>query len=537
MVGSVRDTYPAVLGAAATEAPDRVFLHCASERAARDTVTYVELERRARQVAAGLLARGIGPGDRIAVAAANQAEWLELFFGAARIGVVVVTLNVRYRAAELEYMLNQAQVRLVVTAARAGEVDLEAFYPGFRSAVPTVEHVLYLGGTGAGEPYSALLEAPDPGPDLDRRAAAVAPADPAVILYTSGTTGRPKGAVLTHASLLGAGRAQAARMSAGPDDVYVSAMPLNHVGGLTCTVTTALVGRSTVVLPRAFSPATALRDITEHRATAFAGVPTMWTLVLGHESFRDADTSSVRTGVVGGANADPALCAAIGKGFPGLRLFNLYGLSEVSGACVMSGPDDDPDTVARTLGTPLDGVRTRVVDTGGADVPPGGEGELLVAGPGTAAGYWGLPEATAEVFLPGGWVATGDIVTAEPDGHLVIRGRRKEMFLQGGYNVYPVEVENVLTAHPGVAMAAGIGVPERVLGEVGRYYVQLRPGQRVGAEELTAFCAERLADYKVPRQIELVDELPVTPTGKVAKAALRDRYLAVTEAVTEAATE
>jgi fatty-acyl-CoA synthase len=192
----------------------------------------------------------------------------------------------------------------------------------------------------------------------------------------------------------------------------------------------------------------------------------------------------------------------------------------------MSGPDDDPDAVARTLGTPLDGVRARVVDADGADVEPGDEGELLVAGPGTAAGYWGLPEATAEVFLPDGWVATGDIVTAEPDGHLVIRGRRKEMFLQGGYNVYPVEVENVLTAHPGVAMAAGIGVPDRVLGEVGRYYVQPRPGQRVGAEELTAFCAERLANYKVPRQIELVDELPVTPTGKVAKAVLRDRYLA-----------
>jgi fatty-acyl-CoA synthase len=303
-------------------------------------------------------------------------------------------------------------------------------------------------------------------------------------------------------------------------------MPLNHVGGLTCTVTTALAGRATVVLACTFSPATAVRDIVEHRATAFAGVPTMWTLVLGHESFAAAETSSVRLGVIGGANADPALCAAIGTGFPGIRLFNLYGLSEVSGACVMSGPDDDPDTVARTLGTPLDGVRARVVDADGADVEPGDEGELLVAGPGTAAGYWGLPEATAEVFLPDGWVATGDIVTAEPDGHLVIRGRRKEMFLQGGYNVYPVEVENVLTAHPGVAMAAGIGVPDPVLGEVGRYYVQLRPGQQLGAEELTAFCAERLANYKVPRQIELVDELPVTPTGKVAKAVLRDRYLA-----------
>src|SRR5882757_7972712 len=166
--------------AGAAVAPDRVFLHCASERAARVTVTYAELERRGRQVAAGLLARGIGPGDRIAVAAANQAEWLELFFGAARLGVVVVTLNVRYRATELEYMLNQARVRLVVTAAKAGEVDFEAFYPGFRSRVPTVQHVLFLGGTGAGEPYAALPLEPKDEADLERRAARVRPADPAV---------------------------------------------------------------------------------------------------------------------------------------------------------------------------------------------------------------------------------------------------------------------------------------------------------------------------------------------------------------------
>jgi len=527
MAAAASDTYPALVRAAAAEMPDRVFLHCASELTERDTVTFGELELRSRRVAAGLLARGLGPGDRIAVAAANQAEWLELFLGAARIGVVLVTLNVRYRAAELEYMLNQARVRLVVTAAKAGEVDLEAFYPGFLPAVPTVEHVLFLGGTGAGEPYLALPVDPvttAEHADLDRRADAVLPGDPAVILYTSGTTGTPKGAVLTHASLLGSARAQAARLGTGADDVVVSALPLNHVGGLTCTVTSAFVGRSTVVLAGAFSPATALRDIAEHRATVVAGVPTMWTLILGHGSFAERDTSSVRVAVVGGANADPALCAAIGSGFPGARLYNLYGLSEVSGACVMSGAEDDLDTVARTLGTPLDGVRTRVVDADGADVAPGGEGELLVGGPGTAAGYWGLPEASAEVFLPGGWVATGDIVTADPDGHLTIRGRRKEMFLQGGYNVYPVEVENVLTAHPGVAMAAGIGVPDRVLGEVGRYYVQPRPGHEPTAEQLTSFCAERLANYKVPRQIEFVTELPTTPSGKVAKAALRERY-------------
>lgn len=352
-------TYPELLGAAVREAADRVFLRCASERTAPDAldeVTFDQLWRRSRRVAAGLLARGIRPGERIAVAAPNQAEWLELFFGAASIGAVLVTLNVRYRESELDYMLNQAEVRLLVTAARAGDMDFEAFYPGFRSRVPSLEHVLYLGGTGDGERFGDLPGDPaDPG-ELDRLAGRVRSADPAVILYTSGTTGRPKGAVLTHGSLIAAASGQAKRLGTGPDDVCFSAMPLNHVGGITCSMTSALVGGSQVVLAPMFSPASALDAVERYRATMFGGVPTMYTLTLGHGSFPDRDTTSVRLAMVGGANADPTLCAAILKGFPNARLFNLYGLSEVSGACVMSQGDDDVDTVARTLGTPLDGM-------------------------------------------------------------------------------------------------------------------------------------------------------------------------------------
>jgi fatty-acyl-CoA synthase len=513
-----------LLRAAAAELGDRVYLHCASERASEEEVTFQQLQRRARQVAAGLLARGIDAGDRVAVAAANQAEWLELFFGATWIGAVVVTLNVRYRASELEYMLNQAGVRLVLSTAKTDTVDFEAFYPAFRFRVPTVEHVLFLGGSGAGEKYAELLVEPADDAELDRRADQVRPADPAAILYTSGTTGRPKGAVLTHASMISAATAQVHRQDMGPDDVVFSAVPLNHVGGLTCGVITSLLARSRVVMPPAFSPATALDAIERHRATIVGGVPTMFALELGHESFPARDTSTVRLTLVGAANADPTLCAAIGKGFPHARLFNVYGLSETSGACVMSAPDDDLDTIARTLGTPLDGVEVRIVNPDGVDVEPGAEGELLVRGPGTMARYWELPDATAEALLPDGWLATGDIVAADLDGYLSIRGRRKEMYIQGGYNVYPIEVENVLTEHPAVAMAAGIGVPHRVLGEVGCYYLQLRPGHQVDAAEITAFCAERLADYKVPKQVEFVAELPLTGSGKVAKALLRERF-------------
>jgi acyl-CoA synthetase (AMP-forming)/AMP-acid ligase II len=516
-------TLPELLDAAVRAWPDRVFLHCASERAAEDTRTFRQLRDGAAGVAAGLSRLGLRRGDRIALAAPNQAEWLELCFGALRLGLVVVTLNVRYRESELAYMLEQSGTRVLVSVARSGDTDLAAVHAALRPRLPGLEHVFHLGPGSDGPGWADLVAdaaaAPEP--------VAVRPADPAVILYTSGTTGRPKGAVLTHGGLVAAARTQAARLGTGEHDVYSSAMPLNHVGGLSCAFGSALAGGSVLRLAPAFSPAGALRDIAEHGATVFSGVPTMWTLVLGHPDFPATDTSRVRVAVVGGSNADPALCAAMARGFPDATLVNLYGLSEVSGACVMSEPGDDLETVARTLGTPLDGVHTRLVGPDGAEVGAGEEGELLVRCPGAAAGYWRMPEESAEVFGADGWVATGDVMTREPDGHLVIRGRRKEMFLQGGYNVYPVEVENVLTAHPAVAMAAGIGVPDPVLGEVGRYYVVARPGaEPPDAGQLAAFCARRLADYKVPRQLVLVDELPTTPTGKVAKAELRAAHLA-----------
>ena len=253
-----------------------------------------------------------------------------------------------------------------------------------------------------------------------------------------------------------------------------------------------------------------------------AGVPTMYVLMLAELAKSDHDLSAVRIAVAGGSNVDPPLARAMAEAFPGAHVENLYGLSETSGACVISAADDDLATVCETLGTPLSGVEVRVVGPAtGAEVPDGEDGELQVRGPSVAAGYWEMPAETTAAFRDG-WLATGDMVTRRPDGHLVLRGRLKEMFLQGGFNVYPVEVENVLAAHPGVALAAGIGIPDPVLGEIGMYFVVPRdPDTPPSAEELTAWCRERLADYKVPRRIEVRGELPTTPAGKIAKALLR----------------
>jgi fatty-acyl-CoA synthase len=502
------------LRTAAREAPDRAFLVGEGE-----PVTFADLDGRADRCAAGLAARGIGAGDRVAVAGLNTVDWLTLFFGATRLGAAVVTLNVRYRETELEYMLGHSGARMVVTPAELGGFDYRAMYAALGPRLPALETVVWFGDDGP-EGFAALL------PASGGARADVSPRTPAVVLYTSGTTGRPKGAVLTHGSLLASARGQQERQGTGPDDVLVATLPFNHVGGLTCTVLHSLVSRARVALIPAVSPGAALAAGARHGVTILAGVPTMYVLMLAELAKSDHDLSSVRIAVAGGSNVDPPLAQAMGRAFPGARVQNLYGLSETSGACVMSAADDDLATVCETLGTALSGVELRVVDpVTGAEVRDGEDGELQVRGDSVAAGYWDMPAETAETFRDG-WLATGDMVTRRPDGHLVLRGRRKEMFLQGGFNVYPVEVENVLAEHPGVALAAGIGVPDDVLGEVGLYFVvPADPASPPTAEDLTAWCRERLADYKVPRRFEIRAELPTTPAGKIAKAQLRSEVV------------
>lgn len=508
---------PGLLRTAARDRPDAIFLREAesmggSRSASRPpgTITLRELDEHADRLAAGLAARGVGPGDRVAVALPNGAAWIGLLFATTRLSAVLVTLNVRYRGSELEHMLADSGARLVVTVPASGETDLVALYAQLRTRLPGLEHVVV--------DLDELLEnGPGEAPGDD-----AAPHDPAVILYTSGTTGTPKGAVLTHGSLLASARAEAEHLGLGPDDRFLATMPFTHVGGLTCTLLSALVAGSEVVLTPGFSPAGALRDVLEHGVTVFAGVPTMWTLLL-RELGPDATLPSLRYAVAGGSNVEPALCTAITTAAPHARVVNLYGLSETSGAAVMSALDDDADTVASTLGVPLTGVEARIVDpVEGTDAPgDGAEGELWLRGASVAAGYWHRDEPTT--FRAGGWLATGDVVARVGGDHLALRGRLKEMFISGGYNVYPVEVENVLGAHPGVAMVAGVGAPDDTHGEVGHFFVVRTPGSDVTADELVALAADRLANYKVPRVVEFVDDLPLTPAGKIQKAALRQR--------------
>ncbi|GAA2454308.1 linear/branched/unsaturated fatty acid:CoA ligase LbuL [Actinomadura vinacea] len=503
-------------------ARDKAFLHDGD-----GTITFAGFDEMADRVAEGLLGRGIRHGDRIGLLGLNTPQWLAAFFGAARIGAVIVPLNVRYRERELSYMLGQSGARTVISLDATPDFDFAAFFEGFRPKVPGVGDFVFFGEGFAGSCSFDELTATPAGPEAPAAAReAVSPDDPLMILYTSGTTGRPKGAVITHRGILASASAQAEHFAMDDTDVLLGHLPFNHVGGITCTVMAALVSGGSVALLPAFGPEAALRAVERHRVTFLGAVPTMFVLMLGREDFADHDVSSVRICTAGGSNVEPALGEAIRRGFPGASLYGLYGLSESSGACVLSRPDDDPETVSRTLGVVIGDFEGRVTGPDGAVLAPGETGELQIRGGCVAAGYWDMEEESAEAFLPGGWLATGDMAAMEPDGHLVLRGRKKEMYIQGGFNVYPVEIENLLATHPKVAMAAGIGVPDEVLGEVGRFYVVPRQGvEPPTADELTAFCWERLADYKVPRQLVIAAEVPLTPVGKIHKALLKDRYL------------
>lgn len=485
--------------------------------------SYGQFAEQVDQFAAGLLSLGITRHDRIAIAAPNSAQWLITWFAAAKIGAVLVTLNVAYRDREFDYMLNQSGAVMLVCCAQDNGFDFVEFLQGLRPRIPSVQHFVFLDGDGfdGSHRWDDLVLAPVP-QTLSGLQAQVQPDDPAVILYTSGTTGEPKGATLTHASILASATAQAHHLHQTGDDVAIGHMPLNHVGGMTCTVTASMVAGGKVALLPRYSPTLALEAIGRHKVTIYIGVPTMYTMMMDLADFAATDISSVRTCIIGGSNVEPAMGRRILDTFAGSRMANLYGLSETSGGCIISALGDDLETLVATLGVAIGDFEVRITDDTGQPLPPDTEGELHIRGGCVAGGYWDNPADTQRTFLAGGWLDTGDMATQRPDGRIALCGRRKEMYVRSGYNVYPVEIENVLASDDAVAMSAVIGVPDPLYGEVGHAYIVAAPGATVDVEALLSKCGRELAKYKIPAQIHVVDSLPLTPSGKIRKVALRD---------------
>lgn len=480
--------------------------------------SWAEVDAASDQLACGLMGLKLQRGDRIGIIGLNQIEWLLLFYAAAKIGVAVVGLTVRYRDTELETMLTDSDTKVVFTLSEHEGFDFITMFQRLGPKLPALRHVIAIDGPGLNG-LAALAATPLEAGRLSAARRRVLADDLAMVIYTSGTTGRPKGAGLTHRSLLASASAQAAHTRVTESDLIHMGNPLNHVGGITCGVLTHLVGGGTVVMVPEFKADRMITLMQQHRPTIVAGVPTMLTLLLMNARVDSVDWSGVRLVFSGGSNVDAVLLERLAERMPNATLMNLYGLTETSGAIVMTPWQRSHEDLMGTIGKPFEGAQLRIAGPAGEALPTGQVGELCLRGVGVVPGYIGA--AAGAGFTTDGWLQTGDLGAVDARGVITLKGRKKDMYIQGGFNVYPAEVEALVNRHPKVMMAAGIGVPDEVMGEVGRLYVIPKPGCDLREGELRDWCAQHLADYKVPRQIVLRDALPMTPAGKIHKAALR----------------
>jgi long-chain acyl-CoA synthetase len=455
----------------------------------------------ALKVAAGLRAKGVQPGDRVGLVLPNVLSFPVVFYGALMVGATVVPMNPLLKAREIEYYLRDSGARVVVPLASAADATIEAAAEVGVQAVPV----------GPALPEELMAAEPLDGP-VDR-----ADDDLAVILYTSGTTGQPKGAELTHANLAGNCRTTAETLLESADgDVIMGCLPLFHVFGLTCGLNAAVLRGSTLTLIPRFDGAKALSVIERDAVTIFEGVPTMFSAMLHSPDADAADVSSLRLCVSGGSAMPVEVLRAFEEKF-GCTILEGYGLSETSPVASFNHPH--AERKPGSIGTPIAGVEMRLVDGEGNDSTTGEVGEIAIRGENVMRGYWQRPEDTAAA-IPDGWFRTGDLARQDDDGYFFIVDRKKEMIIRGGYNVYPREIEEALYEHPAVAEAACVGIPHPELGEEVAAAVALKPGTQADPAELQAWVKERVAAYKYPRHVWLVEALPKGPTGKILRRAV-----------------
>jgi long-chain acyl-CoA synthetase len=462
-------------------------------------LSYAELREAAGRMSTLLASFGVGPGDRVGLMLPNVPAFPIAFYGALGAGAVVVPMNPLLKSREVGYYLGDSGAKAVVAwHAAAGEAAK--------------------GAADAGAEFVAA-ESPDLGGLLAGYAVTPEPSgrggqDDAVILYTSGTTGRPKGAELTHDGLVrNAEISSRTLFDVGPDDVIMGCLPLFHVFGLTCGLNVAVASAASLTLLPRFDPAKALDILQRDRVTIFEGVPTMYAAMLHLPEADPAKAATLRVCASGGAAMPVEILRGFEKKF-GCIILEGYGLSETSPVASFNHPNRDRKP--GSIGTPIEGVEMRLIDDNWNTVPDGEIGEIAIRGHNLMKGYWGKPEATAEAMRDG-WFRTGDMARVDADGYYYIVDRKKDLIIRGGYNVYPREIEEVLHEHPAVAEVAVIGIPHPDLGEEVGAAVALKPGASATPEELRAFARDRVAAYKYPRHVWLVDALPKGPTGKILR--------------------
>ena len=489
-------------------------------------LTYAELGGRADQAAAAMLASGVQAGDRVAIWASNRSEWIIAALGLQAAGAALVPVNTRFKPAETAYILARSGARLLMAEAGFAGIDPAGLFQQPDQDLSSLEQVVVLPPAEPDESLSTgvswadfLAGGESVAPEaVQARRQAVDADQTSDILFTSGTTGAPKGVVMTHGQTLRQFSDWCDFADLRQGDRYLIVNPFFHMFGYKAGWLACLLRGATVYPVPVFDVNRVLEVVEAEQITVLPGPPTVYQAVLDHPGRTGRDLSSLRVAVTGAADIPVELIHRMHEELPFERVCTGYGLTE-AGTCTGTRPGDDSETIATTVGRAMPDLEVRVVD-GDREAAVGKAGEVVVRGFSVMTGYLDDPEATAEAIDADGWLHTGDLGTMDDRGYLKIAGRIKDMFIVGGFNVYPAEIENTLLGHPDVAQAAVVGVPDERLGEVGRAFIVAQAGAALDPEELIAWCRERIANYKVPRSVVLRESLPVGATGKVMKSEL-----------------
>ena len=468
-------------------------------------VSFGELAGLVRRGAAFCMSRGVEPGDRVAVWAPNSLDWIVAALGAVSAGAALVPLNTRFKGDEASYILDKSRAALTFVAPPFLGNDYAAMLGG-RDGVITLDEALW------------DVEVPA---EVDERIAALGPDDVGDVIFTSGTTGRPKGVVTTHGQTLGVFETWSDVVGLAEGDRYLVVNPFFHTFGYKAGIVACLLRGATIVPQPVFDVPAVLSLIGRERISVLPGPPTLYQSILDSPARTSHDLSSLRRVVTGAAVVPVALVERMRSELGCETVLTAYGLTEATGTVTMCRRDDDAETIATTSGRAIPDTEVRIVDTSDSSVATGEPGEVVVRGYNVMRGYFEDADATAQTIDADGWLHTGDIGVLDGRGNLRITDRLKDMYVVGGFNAYPAEIEQVLATHPAVAEAAVVGVPDERLGEVGKAFVVARPGQAVDTDEVVAFCRERMANYKVPRSVEILEALPRNASGKVLKFELR----------------
>ena len=490
-------------------------------------LTYAELGERVHEAARAFMTLGMEKGDRFAIWAPNVWEWPIVALGGLEAGSVLVPINTRFKGREAAYVLGKSKARILFTVTDFLDTDYVELLRDTQEELPHLEHIVVLRGPVPEGciSYADFLARASTVDDARRaeRSASVTGDDLISILFTSGTTGAPKGAMLVHRAICRAYLAWADVVGLRAGDRYIIINPFFHSFGFNAGVLVCIMKGACILPQLTFDVQEVMRRIPTDRISVLVGPPTIYQTILNHPDFDSMDLSSLRLAVTGAAAIPVELVRQMRDRLGFEVVVTGYGLTESSGIATMCRHDDDPETIAHTSGRAIPGVEVKIVDAKGNEVPRGEPGEILVRGYNVMKGYLDDPEQTAEAIDADGWLHTGDIGVMDERGYVDITDRVKDMFINGGFNAYPAEIEDLMLRHPDIAQVAVVGVPDERMGEVGMAFVVPRTGSQPDPDEIIAWCKGEMANYKVPRYVQIVDELPLNASGKVLKYELRER--------------